>query len=238
MTVDDVLKNATVITLRKRPDRGASFLSRFQTLTGRAPRIVYGFDGDRVPIPTGWQTSKGAFGCCLAHVAAQMRVLSDEEYSDDDPLAFFEDDAVFCDGFLEKLETVAKFVPDDWEILYLGGELLLTGRPKPKPIFKYTDGAIRVEIVKPYNVNRLHAYVVKAKALPKIALRLLEYSTNAPKVQGPSGDETCFDYEVGRMQERGELTVYAVAPWLVGQGGYGSDTYPGDVGAFRVRYWN
>ena len=234
MTSDDVLKNATVITLRKRPDRGASFLSRFQTLTGRAPRIVYGFDGDRVPIPTGWQTSKGAFGCCLAHVAAQMRVLSDEEYSDDDPFAFFEDDAVFCDGFLEKLETVAKFVPDDWEILYLGGELLLTGRSKPT-VVATRDG---VKLTKPYNVNRLHAYVVKAKALPKIALRLLEYSTNAPKVQGPSGDETCFDYEVGRMQERGELTVYAVAPWLVGQGGYGSDTYPGDVGAFRVRYWN
>lgn len=234
MTGDDVLKNATVITLRKRPDRGASFLSRFQTLTGRAPRIVYGFDGDRVPIPTGWQTSKGAFGCCLAHVAAQMRVLSDEEYSDDDPLAFFEDDAVFCDGFLEKLETVAKFVPNDWEILYLGGELLLTGRPKPVVVAAQDC----VKLTKPYNVNRLHAYVVKAKALPKIALRLLEYSTNAPKVQGPSGDETCFDYEVGRMQERGELTVYAVAPWLVGQGGYGSDTYPSDVGAFRTRYWN
>ena len=140
MTVDDVLKNATVITLRKRPDRGASFLSRFQTLTGRAPRIVYGFDGDRVPIPTGWQTSKGAFGCCLAHVAAQMRVLSDEEYSDDDPLAFFEDDAVFCDGFLDKLETVAKFVPDDWEILYLGGELLLTGRPKPTAVAAQAAG--------------------------------------------------------------------------------------------------
>lgn len=233
MTGDDILKNATVITLRKRPDRGASFLSRFQTLTGRAPRIVYGFDGDRVPIPTGWQTSKGAFGCCLAHVAAQMRVLSDEEYSDDDPFAFFEDDAVFCDGFLDKLETVVKFVPNDWEILYLGGELLLTGRPKPT-VVATRDG---VKLTKPYNVNRLHAYVVKAKALPKIALRLLEYSTHAPKVQGPSGDETCFDYEVGRMQERGELTVYAVAPWLVGQGGYGSDTYPSDKGAFWTRFW-
>lgn len=233
MTGDDILKNATVITLRKRPDRGAIFLSRFQTLTGRAPRIVYGFDGDRVPIPTGWQTTRGAFGCCLAHVAAQMRVLSDEEYSDDDPFAFFEDDAVFCDGFLDKLETVAKFVPNDWEILYLGGELLLTGRPKPT-VVATRDG---VKLTKPYNVNRLHAYVVRARALPKIAVRLLEYSTNAPKVQGPSGDETCFDYEVGRMQERGELTVYAVAPWLVGQGGYGSDTYPSDKGAFRTRFW-
>ena len=212
MTADDILKNATVITLRKRPDRGASFLSRFQTATGASCRIVYGFDGDRVPVPSGWQTTSGAFGCCLAHVAAQFRVLSDAEYSDDDPLTFFEDDAVFCDGFLDKLETVASLVPDDWEILYLGGELLLTGRPKPVVVAAKNG----VKLTRPRNVNRLHAYVVRARALSKIATRLLEYSTNAPKTKGPSGDETCFDYEVGRMQERGELTVYAVAPWLVG----------------------
>lgn len=234
MTADDILANATVITLRKRPDRGADFLSSFQTLTGASPRIFYGFDGQRVPIPAKWETTKGAFGCCLAHAIAQYRVLSDAEYSDETPLAFFEDDAVFCADFRKRLETVAAIVPNDWEILYLGGELLLSGRPRP--ILVATRDA--VNITKPHNVNRLHAYVVKARALPKIAVRLLEYATNAPKTSGPSGDETCFDYEIGRMTEKKELVTYAVAPWIVGQGGYGSDTYPEDKGASKTRFWN
>ena len=229
--VEKLLTNATVITLRKRPERGASFLSRWQTLTGRAPRIVYGFDGERVPIPTGWQTSPGAFGCCLAHVSAQYRVLSDAEYGDDDPLAFFEDDAVFCDGFLTKLDALAPLVPDDCDVLYLGGEHLLGGRRAPERV---ADGLVRA-----YNVNRLHAYVVRARALPKIATRLLAYATNAPERRGPSGDETCHDYEVGRMTEEGELTVYAASPFLVGQGGFGSDTYPGKaLDENQVRFWN
>lgn len=229
--VERLLDNASVITLRKRPDRGASFLSRWQTLTGASCRIVYGFDGSRFPIPEKWRTSSGAFGCCLAHVFAQARILSDAEYDDETPFFIMEDDAVFCDGFLEKLKALAPFVPDDYDVLYLGGEHLIGGRRAPKRV---AEGVVRA-----YNVNRLHAYVATARALKKIFPRLLAYATNAPQFYGPSGDETCFDYEVGRMTEEGVLTVYAASPFLVGQGGFGSDTYPGKASDTHLtRFWN
>ena len=142
---------------------------------------------------------------------------------------FMEDDAVFCDDFLTKLEKIAPNVPDDYDIFYLGGEHLLGGRRKPEGV---APGIIRA-----YNVNRLHAYVVKGHAIKKLFPRILRYLSNAPTVLGPSGDETCFDYEVGRMTEDGTLTVYAACPFRVGQGGFGSDTYP-SKSVSETRFWN
>ena len=232
MTADDILKNATVITLQKRPERFLAFADRYEAASGAADfRYKYGFDGTRLPIPSGWQTSPGAFGCCLAHVGVWASFLSDLE--DDEPLFVMEDDAVFCDGFCEKLEAVAPLVPDDWDVFYLGGERL-RGRPAPEPVAE-TGG---LTVMREVNVNRLHAYVVNARALRKIFPRLLAYLTNAPKRSGPSGDETCFDYEFGRMTEEGVLNVYGVSPWLVGQGPFGSDTYPGKGETMKVRFWS
>ena len=235
MNAKQILDRATVISLAKRPERFDAFLKRYQEATGRDDvALAVGYDGRRLPIPNDWETSEGAFGACLAHVAAWARFLSDGDYSPDDPLTFFEDDAVFCDGFLEKLEKLAPLVPDDWDVFYLGGERLM-GRPAPAVVAEVDGLAVMREI----NVNRLHAYVVRARAMKTIFPRLLGYLTSAPARRGPSGDETCFDYEFGRLTENGALIVYGARPFLVGQGPFGSDTYPGKgAGANVLRYWN
>lgn len=231
MTAQDILDRAAYITLFKRFQRGRDFDARFSDATnGRAARRFYGFDGGKLAIPREWKTSPGAFGCGLAHVVLWATTLSDycSEYELDKPFFFMEDDAVFCDDFLTKLEKIAPNVPDDYDIFYLGGEHLLGGRRKPESV---APGIIRA-----YNVNRLHAYVVKGHAIKKLFPRILRYLSNAPTVLGPSGDETCFDYEVGRMTEDGTLTVYAADPFLVGQGGFGSDTYP-QKSVGETRFW-
>lgn len=235
MTADQILDNSIVISLYKRPERLHSFNNRFLAAAdGRLTRVQLGFDGNKLSIPSQWQTSAGAFGACLAHVSALARALSDWDLKTDDPICVFEDDAVFCDRFLEKLKQVVALVPPSWDLFYLGGEHL-SGRPKPRIVAEAGD----VALVRGVNVNRLHAYVVRYPAAQKVYLRLLRYLTNAPKNFGPSGDETCFDYEVGRMQEEGELVAYAAKPFLVGQGGFGSDTYPNADANSRVeRYWN
>lgn len=239
MNANDLLKYARVITLAKRPERAVAFAERFVKSTGKSTRFSLGFDGQKLPIPSGWQTSNGAFGALLAHVATWARTLSDDTFDDDAPLTFFEDDAVFCERFVEKLDAVAALVPNDWELLYLGGEHL-TGRPAPTVIASSVVGAGSVvQIVRAVNVNRLHAYAVKARAFKKIFPRLLAYLSNAPKRSGPSGDETCFDYEFGRMTEEGAVVTYAANPFLVGQGGFGSDTYPKTANDVSdVRFWN
>lgn len=238
MTSDEILSRAYYITLSKRPERGLAFETRFRAATGADPVRVFGYDGERLAPPQGWETSRGAFGCCLAHVGAWARVLSDASYGDDDPFLFFEDDAVFCDDFKRKLDEIARAVPQDWDVLYLGGEHLLSKRKRPDLIVRLMP--VDLDLIRAYNVNRLHAYVVRAHALRAVVFpRLVRYLSTAPKRIGPSGDETCFDYEFGRMNEEGLITCYAVNPFLCGQGGFGSDTYPGkDPRARMERYWN
>ncbi|MBQ9873803.1 MAG: hypothetical protein IJM30_05020 [Thermoguttaceae bacterium] len=228
MTGKEILKRAFCISLFRRRDRAEGFAKRYFEATGNYARFVRGYDGTRLPVPEGWKSTPGAFGCALAHVAAWARAISDSDATDDDPLTFFEDDAVFCDDFLAKLDRVAAIVPDDWDLLYLGGEHL-SGRELPP---KVADG-----LVKGVNVNRLHAYVVRARAFKKIFPRLVKYLADAPRRSGPTGDETPHDYEFGRMVESGELVAYAARPFLVGQGPFGSDTFPTSR-ADSLRYWN
>ena len=73
LDAEKILNGAVVITLQKRSERGAAFLDRFHEATGKSARVSFGFDGWRLPIPTEWETSAGAFGCCLAHVVAWAR---------------------------------------------------------------------------------------------------------------------------------------------------------------------
>ena len=224
-----------VISLRRRKDRREAFEKRAREVFKNstvpfAIRWFWGFEGKLLPKPAGHFPPNGAFGCAFSHVVAWAEVIAKEESIDPDaPLVFFEDDAYFCDCFPEKLEAVLKNVPDDWDIFYLGGEIL-SGRPSPKEV---APGVARVQ-----NVNRLHAYAVKTRALNVIFPRLLAYLTTAPERKGPSGDETCFDYEVGRICEEGELIAYCSKPWLVGQAGFGSDTYEqSDAISRRTRFW-
>lgn len=234
MNAQDVLRHAVAITLKKRPERTKAFVSRYWDAVNKIPDVILGFDGTRLPIPSGWETSEGAFGACLAHIVAWSRAMSDFQFNDNQPLTFFEDDVVFCDSFLKKLDAAASLVPDDWEIFYLGGERLAGRQSRTNVASK--DG---ITVCREVNVNRLHAYCVRPSAFFKIYPRIIKYLSDAPSYNGPTGDETCYDYEIGRMIESGKLVAYGCSPWLCGQGAFGSDTYQrADAGSRVERYWN
>ena len=230
-----------VISLRRREDRRDAFharLKKVRTADGASrPWVVrwfWAFDGATIPKPAGHNPPPGAFGCALSHLVAWATALNGEEL-ENEPLLFFEDDAYLCDEFFEKLATALPLVPDDWDILYLGGEIL-AGRPQPEIVAEGHD----VKVGKVSNVNRLHAYAVKASAMTRLFPRMLAYLSNAPQRTGPSGEESCFDYEVGRMSEDGTLKAYCVVPWLVGQRNMGSDTSPNgrnDIRDEAVRFF-
>ncbi len=235
ITLEKLFDCPAVISLAKRRERLDAFRERFKAACkpyGVDFWTAFGFDGENLPVPTGWETSKGAFGACLAHLFAWARVMSDAGLEENDPLLIFEDDAIFCDDFVRKLERAARLVPDDWDLFYLGGEHLPSMKGSPTRLV--ADGEI--QLLRCWNVNRLHAYAVRRGALNKLFPRLLKYATCAPKRFGLSGEETCFDYEIGRATEEGEVVAYAVMPWLCGQGGFGSDTYP-EKKADSDRFW-
>ena len=55
------------------------------------------------------------FACNLSHIKAVIRSFDDKR-----PI-FFEDDVVFSDSFRNDLDTAFSAIPDDWDVLYLGG---------------------------------------------------------------------------------------------------------------------
>jgi len=57
------------------------------------------------------------FGCSLSHIKALVRALDDGAQH---PL-IIEDDVEFARGAMDRLRQAAQELPDDWDILYLGG---------------------------------------------------------------------------------------------------------------------
>ena len=55
------------------------------------------------------------FGCNMSHIRAVIKSFDDKR-----PI-FFEDDVVFSDTWDEQLDLALKHLPDDWDVLYLGG---------------------------------------------------------------------------------------------------------------------
>lgn len=64
--------------------------------------------------------TKGNFGCYLSHLGIMEEFLkTDKEY-----LMVFEDDSILCDNFQELVNQRVKYVPDDWELLLLGYQIV------------------------------------------------------------------------------------------------------------------
>ena len=55
------------------------------------------------------------FACNMSHIKAVMQSFGDKR-----PI-FFEDDVVFSDDWRQHLDSALNIIPDDWDVLYLGG---------------------------------------------------------------------------------------------------------------------
>jgi GR25 family glycosyltransferase involved in LPS biosynthesis len=60
---------------------------------------------------------RGWRGCHDSHTRLIEKTISDNEKL----FIIFEDDVELCDDFVNKLELVVNSLPDDWELLFLGG---------------------------------------------------------------------------------------------------------------------
>lgn len=104
----------------------------------------------------------GHLGCKDSH----RRLLS-KIYDDGlDYCLVFEDDVELCDDFEVKLSSIIKELPEDWDMLYLGGWNL--GEKKP-----YTDTLDIAE-----TVYTTHSYLIRRKFIP---LLINQLDTNESK---------------------------------------------------------
>lgn len=197
-----------VISLARRPDRLAGFYER---LDGRLAPLPYpATDGQEDRPPAWWKTTPGAWGCYQSHRALIDAALADGVES----ILIFEDDATFVPDFAERLAGLE--VPDDCQMLYLGGQHL--ARPEPGP-----PGFVRGR-----NVNRTHAYAVFGRP----ALELLRDHLRPEPALWTARHHV--DHHFGILHWSRRLAVYAVKPWLCGQADGVSDVSGRKV---RARDW-
>jgi hypothetical protein len=125
----------------------------------------------------------------------------------------FEDDATFVPDFKQKYYDFLEELPQDWDMFYLGGQLMHVRNDYALP------KKISENVYVPYNVNRTHCFAVNSsgyKYLYDFLLRRFEHKS------------WHIDHHLGRAHEQAVLNVYCSATWLVGQR-EGSSNISGEV---------
>lgn len=184
--------------LKKRPEKIDKFCERFPEDLGNV-QLFEAIDGNDVAIPDWWNPNlKGSYGCYSSHVAILHNML---DYNLNNVIVF-EDDAIFCKDFVEKLNTCVNLLPDDWDQFYIGGQHLKS----PTKINEY--------ISKASNINRTHGYIIKNSESAKILLSYLEdkefWINNFTK------NKYHIDYGYGFMHN-GIINAYCSNKFLIGQ---------------------
>jgi hypothetical protein len=191
-----------VISLRRRPDRLAGFLDRIREAWPTAEKrleIFAAVDGELCPPPDWWKGPVGAFGCWQSHVRVIESALMDRV----DQLVIFEDDATFAECFELRFVGLANHVPNDWGMIYLGGQHL---KP-PEPV--------NAMVVRGTNINRTHAYVVRGGEPMRQLYRHLHAGEHWR-------GKHHIDHHYGRLHATG-FPAYAPRDWLCGQSADVSD---------------
>lgn len=181
------LPTATVINLPRRPDRRAAIQARWDRLaTDVALKVHPAVDGHAtLPGDAPWWALRrpGIYGCYHSH--RQVLAVSDG------PLLVLEDDAVFAPGFTAAIAALDP--PDDWDVIYLGGE-------HKRPPWPHSPGLVR-----PRRILRSHAYIARRPHALAAMLARAHYQH--------------IDWLLARMP----ISRYAVSPFVVGQDGSASD---------------
>lgn len=113
-----------VINLKRRPERLEQFKNNFGDFSNEI-EVVYGFDGknfnnemkeEQELIKKCFNLKLGEIGCALSHFRIYQDIVNNYDYA-----MIFEDDAIPCNNFTEKLNIILNEVPKDFDMLYIGG---------------------------------------------------------------------------------------------------------------------
>ena len=204
--------NTFVINLPFKSDRLTTFQASVPKCMGPIT-VWHAVHGDTVLHPDWWSSGRGAWGCYRSH----LQILEHCYNSGAESYIVFEDDAIFRPDFEQQLSAFLAELPDDWEQVYLGGQLLHEVQHPPKRLTE--------NVYIPYNVNRPHGFAVHKRGYEK----LYRHLNSVPFQNGEH-----IDHHLGRLHESGKLKIYCPAKWLVGQDG-GPSNISGNTNS--ATYW-
>jgi len=120
-TLNDYFTKIYVINLDRRPDRMQQCQVEFNKIGVDVERVS-AIDGNKVPNSMGLSPRDKA---CFAVTTLHTRLIEDAMLNKYDNFLIFEDDVVFVDNFNEIFNKRMEFLPEDWDLLYIGGNHIL-----------------------------------------------------------------------------------------------------------------
>lgn len=191
-----IVDRVVCISLDRRRDRWERFERNIRTTKWPFGPVLRfrAVDGPKLPQPVGWKEGGGTWGCLQSHRQVLERAIMDDVKC----LMVLEDDAVFAEGFREKVFDFLKKVPRNWDALMLGGQHI--GQPKVNPI-RISDG-----VYKCLNCQRTHGYLIRGNLLRTFYKTLVSWK---PDMEGHT------DKIMGPLFS--QYNVYAPDPFLIGQ---------------------
>jgi len=194
-----------VINCAHRPDRLKETKKHLRE-TGMADvEKVYFYSaiiGDWTTCPVDWVSGRGAWGCLRSH----QRILEDVLHTRDDRyrmslenVLVLEDDVIFKDDSLEKLNLFMEALPEDWGQIYLGGQ------HRRKTSFTKSDSVLVGN-----SVNRTHAYAVNQPTFTQL-YRHISYATDYRHTHKH------IDHQLELAHQRKDWPVYCPKEWIAGQ---------------------
>jgi hypothetical protein len=148
MNITRFFPRTVCINLDRRPDRWRRMCDRFER-SGLGPVERFAaVDGERVEVPGAWAGLEGVYGCLRSHVEVVATARADGL----EGLLVLEDDVEFAADLGPRFARALEQVPDDWNILYLGG----IHRAPPTPV---GDAVARVS-----RTLSTFAYAIRARA--------------------------------------------------------------------------
>jgi len=115
-TLNDYFEKIYCINLDRRPDRWEESLKEFEKLNINVERVS-AIDGQTIIPPTGFRYPVGAFALLLTHIQIIQNAIRNGYKN----FLLFEDDVTFIDDFYEKFNAKIQYLPNDWDMFYLGG---------------------------------------------------------------------------------------------------------------------
>lgn len=156
------------------------------------------------------QGTIGACGCMYSQMSIMLKAVRGKFHA-----FVMEDDLIFCDDFKDRLHEFTTFIPNDWDILWLGATFHKEptwhklGHQDKLPcnctLNKDWEETNHPNIVRTYGIWSTYAYIVNAKSIPKITLLLSEIM---PESIG-------IDYSMIALQPL--LKTYAFVPGMIKQ---------------------
>jgi glycosyl transferase, family 25 len=104
------------INLDRRPERWKRMESRFAAFNLRPVERFPAVDGSKMPIPSNWPESPGAYGCLQSHLSVVRKARAEGRES----VLIIEDDVLLAEGFHEKFTARVQNLPENWDMLFFG----------------------------------------------------------------------------------------------------------------------